>query len=158
VYPDNLADIIHFHDYWRPTLSLWCLYLIVPNNFTFLLQIKFFKIFKHWDLRESFLLKLIICRVSADPKLKLYVFLLVQRVEVMFLEIKLGALLIVFFDFIQLIILNVVMNHLIMIFFNAKQGNVEPTIWVVIKLAVNKYIIWINIQSQRSFAVLLGLL
>ena len=160
VYPDNLADIIHFQDYWRPTLALWSIYLIILNNFAIILQIKFFEIFKHWNLRESNLLKLILSRVSADPKLKLfYVFLLlVHRVKVIILEIKLRVILIVFFGFMQLIILNVVMNHLIMIFFNTKQGNVKAVIWIVIELAVNKYIVWIDIQSQRSFAALLMLL
>ena len=159
VYSDNLADIIHFQDYWRPTLPLRSIYLIILNNFASFLQIKFLEIFKHWDLRKSNLFKLILSRVSADPKFKLYVFwLLVHRVEVIILEIKLGAVLIVFFGFIQLIILNVVMNHLIMIFFNTKQGNVESFIWKAIILAVNKYIIWFYIQSQRIFAALFKLI
>ncbi len=129
VHPDNLADILHFQDYWRTTLALWCIYLIILNNFAIFLQIKNLNIFKHWDLRESHLLKLILTRVSADPKLNFYVFLLlVLRVEVIILEIKLGAILIIFFGFIQLIVLNVVVNHLIMIFFNTKQGNVEAII------------------------------
>ena len=119
---DYLVNSIKLQNYWRATLPLRSLYIIVFNNLIIFISFQNIYFTKHLHLWISFLLKLFFSRIPTNSKLKLHLFIFVllfsfiQLIESALLEIRNKIVLVVFSFLFILVVLYKLLQTILLLF------------------------------------------